>query len=192
MIPRKLKIGHTTYVAFLVPAYWRHYGPRNFLWFSDLALIGLVPALWLEDRRLLSMLALSGVLPEAPWNVGYVVRLFTGRELFGLSSYMFDAKKPLWLRALSLFHVWLPLLLIWSVRRLGYDRRAFGTQVLVGEAVLAGSYVLAPPSENINWVYGPGEKPQKKMSPRLYLCGVMIFFPLCVWWPMHRILKRLF
>jgi len=190
MIPLKLKLGHTVYVAFLVPAYWRYWGPRNFLWFSDVALIGMAPALWREDRRLTSMLALFAVLPEIPWNLGYFARLFTGREFFGLTHYMFDRKIPLWIRALSLFHVWLPLLLVWSVRRLGYDRRALGTGVLVGEAVLTASYVLAPPKENINWVYGPGEKPQKKISRSLYLCGVMLFFPLCIWWPMHRILAR--
>src|SRR5438552_17380341 len=89
MIPRKLKIAHTIYVIILVPAYWVHYGPPNFLWFSDLALIGLTPGLWREDRRLISMLALSALLPEVPWNVGYFTRLFTGRELFGLSHYMF-------------------------------------------------------------------------------------------------------
>src|SRR5256885_4063754 len=107
-IPRPLKIAHTLYVAGLVPVYWRHYGPGNFLWFSDLALIGLVPALWCENRRLISALALSVTLPEVPWNLGYFTRLFTGRELFGLSHYMFESKRPYWLRALSLFHVWLP------------------------------------------------------------------------------------
>ena len=76
-IPRPLKIAHTLYVAGLVPVYWRHYGPGNFLWFSDLALIGLVPALWCENRRLISALALSVTLPEVPWNLGYFTRLFS-------------------------------------------------------------------------------------------------------------------
>jgi predicted nucleic acid-binding protein len=190
-IPRTLKTTHTIYVAVLVPVYFRHYGPRNFLWFSDLALIGTAPALWREDRRLVSMMALSVLLPELPWNVGFFTRLFTGREMLGLSHYMFDPRKPRWLRALSLFHMWLPPLLLWTVRRLGYDRRALLPQVLAGEAVLAASYLLAPPEENINWVYGPGEKPQKKVSRGLYLSAVMLFFPLCIWWPTHRILKRL-
>jgi len=191
MIPRPLKIAHTLYVAALIPVYWRHYGPGNFLWFSDVALIGTVPALWYEDRRLVSMLALTTLLPEVSWNLGYFTRLLTGRELLGLSHYMFDPKRPYWLRALSLFHVWLPWLLLWSVRRLGYDRRALHAQLVAGEAVLAASYVLTRPEENVNWVYGPGEKPQKKISRGLYLCAVMLFFPLCVWWPTHRILKHL-
>ena len=140
---------------------------------------------------MISVLALSTLLPEVPWNVGYFTRLLTGRELFGLSHYMFDKKKPLWLRALSLFHMWIPPLLLWSVRRLGYDRRALPIQMMAGEAVLAASYLLTAPRENVNWVFGPGEKPQKKVSRGLYLLGVMLFFPICVWWPTHRILRRL-
>jgi len=33
--PLWLRIGLTVFVAFLVPYYWRHYGPQNFLWLSD-------------------------------------------------------------------------------------------------------------------------------------------------------------
>jgi hypothetical protein len=191
VIPRGIKIVHTAYVALLVPVYWRHYGAGNFLWFSDVALIGLAPALWREDRRLVSMLALSVLLPEMPWNLDYFTRLLTGRKLFGLAQYMFEPKHPRWIRALSLFHVWLPPLLVWSVRRLGYDRRAFPAQVVAGEAVLAASYLLTAPDENVNWVYGPGEKPQRKLPRGLYFCAVALFFPLCIWWPAHRILRRL-
>ena len=190
-IPYTIKIAHTAYVAVVVPTYWRYYGPGNFLWFSDLALIGMVPALWREDRRLASGLAVSALLPELLWNVGYFTRLFTGRELFGLSHYMFDRKKPLWLRALSLFHVWLPRLAVSSVRRLGYDRRILGIQIIAGEVVLVASYALTRPEDNVNWVYGPGQKPQQKIPRGLYLAAVMLFFPICVWWPTHWILKRL-
>ncbi len=189
-IPLAVKIGHTAYTAILVPVYWHYYGPGNFLWFSDLALLGMVPALWGERRRLTSMIALAILLPEAPWNIGYFFRLLTGRELFGLSFYMFDRQKPWWLRALSLFHVWLPGLAVWSVRRLGYDPRAFRAQLIAGEAVLLASYALTRPQENVNWVHGPGSKPQKRISRGLYFCAVMVLFPLCVWWPAHRILKR--
>lgn len=181
----------TAYTAVLVPAYWNHYGPANFLWFSDLALFGTVAALWRDDRRLTSVVALWVLLPEIPWNIGFFTRLLTGRELFGLSHYMFEKKNPLWIRALSLFHVWLPALLLWRVKRSGYDPRALPLAICAGEAVLAASYALGSPEENVNWVYGPGEKPQKKLPRSIYLCAVMILFPLCIWVPTHRMLKRI-
>ena len=49
MIPLSLKLIYTLFVCALVPIYWRKYGPANFLWFSDIALLVLVPALWLEN-----------------------------------------------------------------------------------------------------------------------------------------------
>ena len=38
-IPLWLKLAYSVFIAVLVPAYWWYYGPANFLWFSDLALL---------------------------------------------------------------------------------------------------------------------------------------------------------
>lgn len=43
-IPLWIKITYTLFVCLLVPVYLRHYGPANFLWFSDVALLVTVPA----------------------------------------------------------------------------------------------------------------------------------------------------
>src|SRR5262249_12211831 len=50
-----------------------------------------------------------GTLPELAWNLDFFVRLTTGATFMGLSGYMFDRNIPLFIRALSLFHVGLPL-----------------------------------------------------------------------------------
>ena len=42
------KLAYTVFVVVVVEIWRRHYGWRNLLWFSDIALIGAVPALWLE------------------------------------------------------------------------------------------------------------------------------------------------
>jgi hypothetical protein len=101
----------TAFVCVLVPVYWVNYGPTNFLWFSDVALLTTVAALWLESRLLASTILLVAVLPELAWNVDFLGRLLSGRHLTGMTEYMFDPKLPPWLRALSLFHVVLPVLL---------------------------------------------------------------------------------
>jgi len=64
VIPLALKIIFTLFVCALVPIYWRQYGLANFLWFSDIAVLALVPALWLESALLASMLAISVVFFE--------------------------------------------------------------------------------------------------------------------------------
>lgn len=192
MIPISLKIAYTLFVCLLVPIYWRQYGLVNFLWFSDIALLVLVPALWLESPLLISMMALAVVLPELAWNVDYFFRLATGVSLIGLTSYMFDATIPLFIRGLSLFHVALPLLLIWMLSRLGYDGRALLWQTLVAAAVLPLSYFLSNPRENVNWAYGLGEKPQTKVPAPLFVLFLMLLFPVGVYLPTHLLLDRIF
>jgi hypothetical protein len=187
-----VKIVYTLYVCVLAPIYLLHYPPSNFLWFSDIALLTTVVALWLESSLLASMMTLAILLPELVWNINFFLRLIFGIDEIGLSSYMFDPHIPLGVRALSLFHVVLPALLVWMVYRLGYDRRALMAQLLMGLVVLPVTYAVSDPSDNINWVFGPGTKPQHQLPPLLYLSLVMIFFPLVIYLPTHWILSRLF
>jgi hypothetical protein len=105
---------------------------------------------------------------------------------------MFDAKYPLWLRAISLFHLALPPTLIWMLWKFGYDPHAFPAQVVLTWAALGFCYAFTDPEKNINWVFGPGEKPQRKISPRLYFAILMIVIPLCVMTPVHFALSWLF
>jgi hypothetical protein len=121
------------FVGLIVPLYWRRYGPANFLWFSDIALLTTLFALWLESPLLASMMALAVTLPELAWSLDFFFQRISGKSAIGLSAYMFDPAIPLGLRALSLFHVGLPILLVWLVYRLGYDNRA-----LIGQTLLAG------------------------------------------------------
>ena len=192
MIPLWLKISYTLFVCFLVPVYWRRYGPANFLWFSDIALLLAVPALWLESSLLASMMALAVALPELAWNIDFLVRLTTGAPLIGLSAYMFDRGIPRFLRALSLFHVGLPLLLLWMVHRLGYDRRALIAQTSVTMIVLPLSYWFSDPGRNINWVYGLGERPQARVPALWFLTFLILMFPLAIYLPTHWVLDQLF
>src|ERR1041384_1717643 len=192
LLPLWLKLAYTLYVCLLVPFYWAQYGPVNFLWFSDIALLTTVVALWLENALLVSMMAVSVVLLELAWNVDFFGRLLTGKQLLGLSKYMFDATIPLGVRALSLFHVVLPPLLIWLVHRLGYDGRALFAQTVLAWLVLPLSYWLSNQTENVNWVYGFGDKPQTWLPAPLFVVLLMLALPLLIYLPNHLLLKRLF
>ncbi|MGA2440141.1 MAG: membrane-associated protein [Tepidisphaeraceae bacterium] len=187
-----IKIVYTLYVCVLVPIYLLHYPPSNFLWFSDIALLTTVVALWLGSSLLASMMSLAILLPVLVWNINFFLRLNFGIDGIGLSSYMFDPHIPLYVRALSLFHVVLPVLLVWMVYRLGYDRRALIAQTLMALVVLPVTYAVTDPADNINWVFGPGNKPQHYLPPLLYLALLMIFFPLVIYLPTHWILSGLF
>lgn len=192
MIPLWLKLAYTAVVAVIVPIYWLRHGPKNFLWFSDIALIALVPALWLESALVISMMAVAVLLPEAVWTASYVSGLLFRRPVTGLAGYMFDPALPRWLRGLSLFHLILPPLLVWGVWRLGYDSRALVLQTLTAWMVLPVTRLVTDPEKNVNWVFGPGARPQRRIDGRLYFALVMLFFPLCVYLPTHALLIWLF
>jgi len=187
-IPLWIKVAYTLMVAVIVPVYLAYYGPANFLWFSDVALVVTGVALWLESPLLVSMMTVGVLLPELLWNITVFTRLLTGVRVSGLADYMFDTRIPKWIRALSLFHVVLPVLMLWMLHRLGYDPRALPAQTALAWVILPLTYAVTKPEDNINWVYGPGARPQRQISPPLYLAFVLILFPLIVYVPTHLLL----
>jgi hypothetical protein len=186
-IPLWIKLAYTLFLAVLVPVYWVRYGPRNFLWFSDIALLGSGLAAWLESPLLASTMALAVLLPEMAWNADFFGRLLSGHSMFGMSAYMFDRTLPRYLRALSLFHVALPIWLLWLVARLGYDPRAWAWQSLLAAIVLPVTYALTERDENVNWVHGIGT-PQRRLHPWLYLALLTVSFWLVLYLPPHLLL----
>lgn len=188
MIPLTVKFFYTLFVCVLVPVYWRHYGFANFLWFSDLALlIGLV-AIWLESPLLASSQAISVLLLELLWIIDFLARLVTGKQIVEIAEYMFEPGQPLFVRGLSLFHLALPFVLVWLVYVLGYDSRAWILQTFLFWTVVLVCYFFTKPSDNINWVFGIGSQPQMKISPRLYLASLMVAIPVCIYLPTHFLL----
>ncbi len=184
-IPVSIKVATTLFVCVLVPVYWRHYGPANFLWFSDIALFGGLIAIWLESSLLASVQAVSVTVLELVWLGDFLTRLILRIETIAIAKYMFDRKIPLFIRGLSLFHVWLPPLLLWTVWRLGYDRRAWLVQTLLACVVLLVCFCFTHRTQNINWVFGLWGKEQSRLPPVLYLVCLMIGFSVCVYLPTH-------
>jgi hypothetical protein len=191
LIPLWIKLGYTLLVCIIVAVYAVKYPPANFLWFSDIALLGTVPALWLESSLMASMMALAVLLPDVLWNASFFVQLARGKGIPGLTDYMFDSAHPRYVRAFSLYHVFMPVLLVWLVIRLGYSPQALPAQSLLCWIVLALTYRLTDPKLNVNWVFGPGNRPQQRMAPLLYLGLLMVIFPVLVYLPTHLVLRWL-
>jgi hypothetical protein len=138
------------------------------------------------------MMAISLVFFEALWNIDFFFRLASGKSLVGLSAYVFDPTIPLFIRGLSGFHLLLPLLLLWMLHRLGYDQRAFLWQTIVALVVLPLSYLVSNAQENVNWVYGFGQNPQRLMPAPLFVVLLMLLFPLVVYLPTHLLFIKIF
>ena len=200
-IPPAVKVAYTAFAAVMVPYYWRAYGPQNFLYFCDVAVVVTLVGLWAESRFLLSLEAVAILVPQTLWIADFAVSL-TGHHLLHMTDYMRDPALPLFVRGLSLFHGWMPLLLLGCLARVGYDRRAFPAQCVAGVALLLVCYAaFAPPGHagghrmavNINYVYGPDENHQQTTLPPLAWLGVLAAaLPTLMYLPAHLVLSRWF
>ena len=198
-IPLAAKALYTAFMAVLVPFYWYNYGPSNFLYFCDVALILTLVGMWTEKSLPISMAAVGITIPQAVWCADFVGNLL-GHPLLSMTDYMFDERNPLFNRGLSLFHGWLPFLLLWLVARVGYDRRAALYWLATAWTLLVVCYLWmpAPPADpsdpnkpyNINYVYG-FDNAQTWMPELAWLAVVMLLQPLVVVGPMHLVLRRL-
>jgi hypothetical protein len=180
-IPLWFKLAYTAFVLYVMAVWWKHYGWKNFLWFSDIAFIGAVPAMWLESAALASVLTVAVLIPELLWNVDYALRLALRRRITGLTDYMFEPDRLLLLRGLSLFHVPLPLVLLWMIAAYGYDASVgLPGAVALGAVVLPWSRILSTPEKNINWTYGFGAQrvrwPGWVFVPLLFVGFVLFVF----------------
>ena len=192
IFPLWLKLVGLLFLIIFVSYSWKNYGLQNFLWFSCLGVIGSVMALWLENRMLASMMLLSMfIADEIGWGGDFIIRLLFGWHPFGATAYMFDPRLPLGGRAVSLYHFFVPAVLVWMVHKLRYDTRALALQSGFSTIVLILSLTLTNPINNINWVFGFGATAKAFVPPWLYLMGEMIFIPVVFYLPVHLLLKKL-
>ncbi len=201
-IPLAAKVAGTAFLAILVPVYWHTYGPTNFLWFCDAALILTVAGMWLESSLLISMCSVGILLPQCLWLADFGSNLL-GIDLLGLTGYMFDPQLSLFTRGLSLFHGWLPLLLLWLLLRLGYDKRALLAWTVLATGLITVCYFFTPPAGapmanpniplNLNYVYGFNDKqPQTWVNQNLYVIMWLGMLWLVAFFPTHLALHKFF
>ncbi|HSH94928.1 MAG TPA: hypothetical protein VK968_12335, partial [Roseimicrobium sp.] len=200
-IPFAAKVAATLFLAVLIPVYWHSYGIRNFLWFCDAALILAVAGMWLESPILISACAVGILVPQCLWLLDFGAKLL-GMHLLGLTDYMFDPGLPLLSRALSLFHGWFPVLLIWLLLRVGYHTLALPVWSCIAAMLLLAGYLFAPPAGavladpnsalNLNYAYGFNDRqPQILFNPHLYVFlwyGALWFLAFL---PAHLVLRKL-
>ena len=197
-IPLALKLVYTAFMAVFLPVYWHYYGPTNFLYFCDTALILTLIAIWPENALLISMCAVGILIPQIYWAFDFLINL-AGYSLTGMTDYMFETQRSLFLRGLSLFHGWLPFLLVYLVWTVGYDRRALWCWTGLAWVLLLVCFFLMPPPMpnpgltpvNINYVWGLSDhEPQHWVPAYVWFAGLMIGLPLVVFAPTHFALAR--
>jgi hypothetical protein len=197
-IPLWVKLAYTAFVAVLLPIYWYNYGPTNFLYFCDIALLLALPGLWLESALLISMCAVGIAAVQTVWIADFLANL-VGIPIIGVTDYMFESHRSLFLRGLSLFHIWLPIFLVFLLWRTGYDPRALWVWSALSCVVLLICFFFMPPPNpnpgstpvNINYVWGFSDRePQQWMSPAAWLAGLIVALPVLAYAPAHFLFMR--
>ena len=150
-----------------------------------MALLLTAAALWLESPFLASMQLVAVFLASLIWLADFVARLGTGHFLTRWTHYMFRPDVPLVIRALSLYHAWLPFLLLWAVRQLGYDRRAWLAQTALTWLVLPICFFFTDPARALNGA-------TLAIYDKEPIALLMVAYPLCVYLPSHLLLRQCF
>jgi len=187
-IPLWLKLAWTAWILAWAPLYWKHYGAQNFLYFCDLGNLLIGIGLWLESRLILSWQAVGLLVFQTLYTLDLIAAMVFGTHPFGGTEYMFDPAIPFLVRLLGLYHLAVPVLLLWVVRRLGYDPNALKYQIFTTCVVVPINYFWRP-QYNVNFARGIGHE-QHLMPGWLYLLGYLVVALLVVYWPTHWALAR--
>lgn len=187
-VPRWLKLAFTLWVLVWAPSYVVLLGAQNFFWLCNVASFLLLVALWREQRTLMSMQWLAVALVGSLWSLDVAMAALTGIHPIGGTEYMFDPEHPPMARAMSLYHVVLPLVAGIGITKLGYARRALLWQTLLTWVVVPLTYLLTEAERNINWVHGPFGHPQDSLDPLLYLLLLTLLWPVIVYLPVHLLM----
>jgi hypothetical protein len=198
-VPLTLKLAYTAFMAVLIPVYWHYYGPTNFLYFCDTALLLTLIGIWPENAVLISMCCVGILVGQAYWVFDFLVNA-AGYSLTGMTDYMFQSEHSLFLRLLSLYHAWMPFLLVYLVWKTGYDRRALPAWTAVAWVLLLVCFFFMPPPTpnpgltpvNIDYVWGMGDTAsQTLVPPYVWLAGLLLGLPIFVFAPTHYVLTRI-
>jgi len=180
------------FLIIMIPTYLYYYGPQNFLWLSDIGLFLTCLALWFNSPLCMSMAAVGVMMLELIWSIVFFGELIFNFHVITLADYMFNPAYPIALRAISLFHIVIPVIWLVYLKQFGYQRRAIYYFILIYWCDLILVCLLTQPSENINWVFMPEFLGLKFLGPITWLIILAIGFPILFFFPTHFIYKKYF
>ena len=177
------------FLALYLPAYAIAYGFANFLFLCNLSVILSVVGIWACSRVLLSSQAIGILLVGTAWTLDVLGRVLTGRHLIGGTEYMWDPQWPLFTRLLSLYHVALPVTLVYALRRTGYDVRGYLLQSAIALALVSAGRLFGP-QLNVNGSFADPILKRSWGGPAWHVALVAGFLALVVYPLSHFALKR--
>jgi hypothetical protein len=185
------------FLTVLVPCYWKVWGGPNFMQLCDVALFLTVLGWWLGSSLLLSSQLLACLFIDTLWCIDAGGRVLTGKFVIGggLTEYMWMSDYPLFVRLLSLFHAFWPVLLLVSLRKTGYNRRALAFQAVIALAVLIFTVLVGPPvapGRNINFAFREPFHGKTYHSLPVHMVFTWFMTVACLYVPAHFLLMLVY
>lgn len=174
-----------------LPVYWHAWGAQNFLHVCDIAAILTCAGFWWSNSLLLSSQAVSSIIADLLWDLDASWRLITGHNLVGGTEYMWDPHYALWIRLLSLFHVVWPILLLLSLKRVGYDHRGWALQSAIAAAAMIASR-FTNSAMNINYAFRDPLAHHAWGPAPVHVALMWIALVILIYLPTHIALAKLF
>ena len=190
-IPLAARLAFTLWLAAWLAIMLPEVGPKNFFWLCNAAKFLILVSLWTGNRFLLSSQAGTVVLVGGGWSLDVLVGVLAGGSVTGLTAYMFNPEVPLLLRLSSLYHVALPPFVLWLLWRLGYDRRAWLFQCVLGTLLVLGGWLFTDPWRNVNLVFQPVLAGWTWITTGGWVALLLVVYPLLIYLPGHLLLARL-
>ena len=181
----------TVWMVLWVPIVLWAYGPQNFLWVCNIAQFVVLYAVWRDDRLALSSQAGTVCIVGLAWTLDLLLALATGGLTASFTAYMFNPELPLIARLSSLYHVGLPVFVIWLLRRTGYDARGWRLQCMIGGVAVVAGWLLTEPSRNVNWVHQPFGIEQSWMPAVAFVALLLVAYPVAIYLPGHSLVRSL-
>ena len=202
-IPLWVKLTYTLFRGYPRAVLPACYGPTNFLYYCDVALLMTLVAVWREDSLWASMPAVGILLPQSFWIADFLGRMIGLPVLRDDGVHVRLQVSRCSPGACRSFTSGCPCSWSGSCGELGYDRRAFRAWTVLAWGLMLVCYFLMPgPSAslskagvpvNINYVYGLSDtEPQHWMPPLAYLGLLLVALPLGVFLPTHLVLRSVF
>lgn len=175
-----------------IPVYATSYGFWHFMQLCNLGVLISCMGFLLRNAFLISSQAIATPVIALFWLADFLSQCITGHFIHGGTAYMWNGEIPLITRLLSLYHLFLPVLLISWLAKNGYEKNSWKLQAAIAVSALLLGLFIAPSVENLNYVYHwPGGRilyGQPILHAMLSLSILLVF----VYWPTHRVLLLAF
>ena len=158
----------------------KHEHFSQLFWFCNSVIYLLAIGLYFRNSMMLTGVFTGAMVVQIPWVLDFLLRLFFGYSLFGITSYMFDYGFDNIRFYLELDHLLIIPLSIYGIKKTGFHKKGWVFASVVALAINTGAYLFSSTADNVNCVFYScfSDKIIANAHPLAYMLGWT--FLLCI------------